>query len=204
MEGLKGPLEAFGKCFAIFPERAFLIKCLPVVYDLSRPRPWQSEFLPQVEIQEVNDDDREKKLFRRIWAEPVWEGLNRVWGVIRGLQRRDNQQGFILTFEVVVVVVVVVGMGIFPFQRQCDDPPLTIWIGQQSCCPAQGRRLLDPTCALAQPWPCWLLNFLSQRVTHLEHISPLLLKQDPDCPYCLTQLRAQYVLFIILCIHFVF
>ena len=56
----------------------------------------------------------------------MWEGLNRVWGVIRGLQRRDNQQGFILTFEVVVVVVVVVGMGIFPFQRQCDDPPLTI------------------------------------------------------------------------------
>ena len=139
-----------------------------------------------------------KKLSGRIWAEPVWEGLNRVWGVIRGLQRRDNQQGFILTFEVVVVVC------IFPFQRQCDDPPLTIWIGQQSCCPAQGRRLLDPTCALAQPWPCWLLNFLSQRVTHLEHISPLLLKQDPDCPYCLTQLRTQLVLYIILCIHVVF
>ena len=51
----------------------------------------------------------------------MWEGLNRVWGVIRGLQRRDNQQGFILTFEVVVVVVV--GMGIFPFQRQCDGSP---------------------------------------------------------------------------------
>ena len=50
-------------------------------------------------------------------SQPVWEGLNRVWGVIRGLQRRDNQQGFILTFEVVVVV------GIFPFQRQCDDSP---------------------------------------------------------------------------------
>ena len=54
-------------------------------------------------------------------SQSVWEGLNRVWGVIRGLQRRDNQQGFILTFEVVVVVVV--GMGIFPFQRQCDDSP---------------------------------------------------------------------------------
>ena len=61
MEGLKGPLEAFGKCFAIFSERASLIKCLSVVYDLSRPRPWQSEFLPQVEIQEVNDDDKKKK-----------------------------------------------------------------------------------------------------------------------------------------------
>ena len=90
MEGLKGPLEAFGKCFAIFSERASLIKCLSVVYDLSRPRPWQSEFLPQVEIQEVNDDDKKKKKnfvegFEQ--SQPVWEGLNRVWGVIRGLQR---------------------------------------------------------------------------------------------------------------------
>ena len=75
MEGLKGPLEAFGKCFAIFSERASLIKCLSVVYDLSRPRPWQSEFLPQVEIQEVNDDDKKKKkLCGRIWAEPASVG----------------------------------------------------------------------------------------------------------------------------------
>ena len=48
------------------------------------------------------------------------EGLVGCGGLSGVLQRPDNQQGFILTFEIVVVVV---GMGIFPFQRQCDGSP---------------------------------------------------------------------------------
>lgn len=148
------------------------------------------------------------------------KGLAGCGGLSGGLQRQDNQHGFILTFVSAIssktkskslkaghsvrhVVMDAFWVHLSPDMAIWSDPS---W-NDQSCCPAQGQRpphqppsshscpfprppSRPPSCSKlkwplllscsrskvawppswTQPWPCWVLNFLSQHVTDLEHI----------------------------------